>query len=41
MSHGNETLCKKVTTQTFLQIKKNGQKIVMLTAYDALTAEVP
>ncbi len=40
MSHVAETRRKKVTTQTLLQMKKNGQKIAMLTAYDALTAEI-
>jgi 3-methyl-2-oxobutanoate hydroxymethyltransferase len=38
MSHETETPRKKVTTQTFLRMKKNGEKIAMLTAYDALTA---
>jgi len=40
MSHETETSRKKVTTQTFLRMKKNGQKIAMLTAYDAVTASV-
>jgi len=31
---------KKTTTQTFLQMKKKGEKIAMLTAYDATTAAV-
>jgi 3-methyl-2-oxobutanoate hydroxymethyltransferase len=31
---------KKVTTQTFLQMKKDGEKISMLTAYDANTASI-
>jgi len=38
MSHETETPRKKVTTQTFLRMKKNGERIAMLTAYDALTA---
>jgi 3-methyl-2-oxobutanoate hydroxymethyltransferase len=40
MSHETETRRKKVTTLTFQQMKKRGQKIAMLTAYDAQTAEV-
>lgn len=40
MSQAAEVKRKKITTQTFLQMKKNGQKIAMLTAYDAQTAEV-
>jgi 3-methyl-2-oxobutanoate hydroxymethyltransferase len=35
-----ETQKKKFTTRTFLQMKKKGEKITMLTAYDALTAAV-
>jgi 3-methyl-2-oxobutanoate hydroxymethyltransferase len=38
MSHETEAPRKKVTTQTFLRMKKNGEKIAMLTAYDSLTA---
>ena len=38
MSHENEIPRKRVTTQTFLRMKKKGEKIAMLTAYDALTA---
>ncbi len=40
MSHETETPRKKITTQTFLRMKKNGEKIAMLTAYDAVTASV-
>ncbi|HEX7557354.1 MAG TPA: 3-methyl-2-oxobutanoate hydroxymethyltransferase, partial [Leptolinea sp.] len=40
MSSVTEAHQKKITTHTFLQMKKQGQKIAMLTAYDALTAEV-
>jgi 3-methyl-2-oxobutanoate hydroxymethyltransferase len=38
MSHEADAPRKKVTTQTFLRMKKNGERIAMLTAYDALTA---
>lgn len=38
MSHEAEPPRKKVTTQTFLRMKKNGERIAMLTAYDAQTA---
>lgn len=40
MSHVAEVKRKKISTQTFLQMKKNGQRISMLTAYDAQTAEI-
>lgn len=40
MSQVPEPRKKKVTTQTFLQLKKRGEKITMLTAYDAITAEI-
>jgi 3-methyl-2-oxobutanoate hydroxymethyltransferase len=40
MSHETEVRRKKITTQTLIHMKKQGQKIAMLTAYDALTAEV-
>jgi len=40
MSQIPEPPKKKITTQTFLQMKKNGQKIAMITAYDAQTAEI-
>lgn len=36
----SETRRKKNTTQTFLQMKKKGEKIAMLTAYDATMAGV-
>ncbi len=40
MSKTVELRKKKVTTQTFMQMKKRGEKISMLTAYDALTAGI-
>ncbi len=40
MSQAVEPRKKKITTQTFLQMKKRGEKISMLTAYDALTAGI-
>ena len=40
MSHTVEPRKKKTTTQTFIQMKKRGEKISMLTAYDALTAGI-
>jgi 3-methyl-2-oxobutanoate hydroxymethyltransferase len=40
MSQVPEPRKKKVTTRTLLNMKKRGEKITMLTAYDAITAEI-
>ena len=40
MSTNTTDNLRKVTTRTFAEMKKNGEKIAMLTAYDYTTARI-